>query len=215
MTAATTQADVPHQRSRPPAGTPVIVQPPAKFAHLKGEELYQALISDPEEWDSARFAAEIGRSLGRFRVMVSNRYAVDEGRRKLDDRTPPRPKSGAYVNPKWDAGDARAWAMPNGLMHRNGVFKPHKPGGKGVGWRDVNPRKRRPAPVRSQSLQFLEEYRVLRSPADDRPGMSAVHAKEALAARHNLSVRQVVHRLHLGRKEAALQAAAEQGDEQG
>jgi hypothetical protein len=204
MTTPTATAEVPRQRRRRPEPEPiVVVQPPAKFAHLKGEALYQALTKDREEWDSARFAAEIGRSLGRFRVMVSNRYAVDEGRRKLDDRTPPAPWSGAYVNPRWLAGPARAWAIENGLMHRNGKFKPHKPGGKGVGWRDVNPRKRRPAPVRADSVRFLDEYRALREGDGTTAGMSAIHAKETLAARHGLSVRQIVHRLHLARKEVA------------
>lgn len=205
MTTPTATAEVPRQRRRRPEPEPiVVVQPPAKFAHLKGEALYQALIKDREHWDSARFAAEIGRSLGRFRVMVSHRYAVDEGRRKLDDRTPPRPEKGTeYVNPKWYAGDARAWAMANGLMTRRGVFEPHKPGGKGAGCKDVNPRKRRPAPVRADSVRFLEEYRTLREGDGTAAGMSAIHAKEALADRHGLSVRQIVHRLHLARKEVA------------
>jgi hypothetical protein len=209
MTTPTATAEVPRQRRGRPESEPiVVVQPPAKYAHLSGEDLFQALTTDKEEWDSARFAAEIGRSLGRFRVMVSHRYAVDEGRRKLDDRTPPTPWSGAYVNPRWRAGDARQWAMGVRLMTRRGVFKPHKPGGKGVGCKDVNPRKLRPAPVRTDSVRFLEEYRVLREGGAGTPGVSAAHAKETLAVKHGLSVRQIVHRLHLARKEVARQAAA-------
>ncbi len=173
------------------------VQPPTKFAHLQGEALTEALLADTEEWDSARFALEAGRAIGRFRTWVSKRHAVDAGVLKTaDHRTAPAPTGYYGQTPVWTAGVARAWMMdPDvNMMDERGVFIPSAVGGRMPGSKDIEPRKGPPARTREVGPAMLAEYLTLRA-----GGVSAPVAKQAMAERHGLTVRQVTRRLEVGR----------------
>lgn len=190
-------------RGRAPAQPVDIVQPPEKWAHLSHNALYLALTSDGEEWDSERFAAEAGRSLGRFRVWVSKRYAVDAWAKREpgayeiyeDDRTAPAPHTRYGQAPVWYAGVARKWLMQVGLMDHRGVFIPFVPAGRVTGALDIDRRARRPMPVREISPTVLAEYRALRA-----AGTKGSDAKAELAAKYAIGVRQVERRLEIGRE---------------
>lgn len=185
---------------------PKLAQPPEKYAHLTGDALYRALISDPEPWDTARFAQECQRSIGRVRVWVSKRNAVDQGRRAADDRTPPAPDMFSGRSPLWRAGTLRKWMIKVGLMRRDGVYIAHKPAGRARGATDVIPRQRRDAPMKTAAPTLLEEYKALTDTAGPGRARYSSEAHESLAARHGLTVRQVERRLHAARLIAAAPA---------
>ncbi|GLY08315.1 hypothetical protein [Actinoplanes sp. NBRC 101535] len=201
--AATATAD-----PRPPGpSSPPLRQPPAKFAALlnRPDDLYRALTTDDEQWDSARFAAESGRSTGRFRVWVSDYYkwreAADRARRR--GRTPPVPHDRAIVAPDgyfgrapwWYAGRARQWMMRVGLMDRQGRSVRHKPVGRRKGVGDVAPRRRRRPPMQDQAVEILGQVEALIA-----QGASLEEAKAQVARDRALSVRQVARRVTAGRK---------------
>lgn len=198
------------RRRRRPAGAAPVVQPPEKFAHLTGDELFWALIGDGEEWDSERFAAESGRSIGRFRVWSSERNAVDAWQRKQagdpdyqddditetyeTDRTAPPPKRHIGQSPAWRAGAARAWMIQVGLMRRDGTFIPHKPGGRVAGQVDIDVRAPRPSEVRDTGPAILAEFRALRAKK-----VPAPEARAQLAAKYEITDKAVMRRLEAGR----------------
>lgn len=210
-TEPTTRLTRPPRQRRQPADRPIkVVQPPPQYAHLTGEDLEAALTSDAEVWDCARFAAEAGRSIGRIWVWTSARNKVDAYQRRLagdpeyadadeayeDDRTAPTPDAYYGQAPVWRAGRLRRWMMQVGIMDRlTGKFIPHKPGGRQRGALDIDKRAQRPSVIRETAPAILTMYRQLRD-----AGVRAPAARAAIADRFDLTGKQVMRRLEVGRK---------------
>jgi hypothetical protein len=190
-----------------------VIQPPEKFAHLQGEALFRALTTDTEEWDSERCAAESGRSRSRFSTLVSNYYAVADGRRPADDKTFIKPFAYRGASPVWRAGDARAWFMQHGMMRRDGVFRPFKPGGRARGAVDVVPRRRRPTEMQNHAPAVLGRYRELVTPGAGATSgaMTPRDARTQLAREFAISERQVIRRLQAARDLEAARGAEASG----
>lgn len=196
----------------PPAPAIVVVQPPEHLAHLEGDALYQALISDEsEKWYSARTAAECGRTPETFRGWVSNRYKYNEdvkAAQALAERTGQRVKqakrpTGRMMadpsdydgrSPWWYPGTARKWFIAEGLMDRRGVFIPYKPPGRLPGSANTKPRTS-PQPMQSVAAEVLDAYDALLA-----AGVSKTEARARLAAERGESERQIDRKLTTGRK---------------
>lgn len=195
MTTATKRPK-PHQRQ----AKVKVVQPPAKFAHLKGDALRDALVADQEIWTAERFAAEAGRAKRTIDTWLGNRTKYDAGERAMDDYTAPRP---TYVSdvPIWKAGDCRAWMMRTGKMRRDGTFVPHKPAGRPRGVAEANPRPARGSEMDVIAPQVLAAYRELLAgdPANGVEPMRPADARAALAERYKITGRKVIRRLQRGR----------------
>jgi hypothetical protein len=190
-----------------PAGV-AIVQPPAELAHLTGDALFEALTNadkfreatghEPAKWYSARFRAEVGRSEGRFKVWMSNHYAVrvhGTDPAGIEDRIMCPPDDYDKRSPWWYETTARAWAIEEGLMTRAGVMVPYKPTGRPKGRTDSVPRTRT-ATMQAAALPMLTEYEALTT------GDQAIapgEAKRRLAERHGLTERQIKSRVTAGR----------------
>lgn len=188
---------VPHQRK--PDSRPAVVQPPQKFAHLKGEALYRALTTDPEIWDKARLTAESGRTVRAVAKWIGhyNRYAA--GLQELNDNTIIAPTY--YANsPTWTAGEARAWLMRTGRMDRTGKYIPHKPPGRTKGIVEAGPRARQPSELDRVSPPLLAEYRAMLAGNDDREApLKPAEIRRALAKKYNLKESAVIRRLQRAR----------------
>jgi hypothetical protein len=183
-----------------------IVQPPAELAHLTGDALFEALTNagayrratgrEPAKWYSARFRAEVGRSEGRFKVWMSNHYAVREhgvDPATIDDRIMCRPDDYDKRSPWWYETTARAWAIAEGLMTRGGVMVPYKPTGRPKGRTDSVPRQRT-ATMLATALAVLGDFDKLTG-----NGSTAADAQRTLAARLGLTERQIKSRVTAGR----------------
>jgi hypothetical protein len=209
--AAATRNKPPRQRTKrtprkmfmpyePAAG--VGPQPPTELAHITDEdELFEALTDaaayeratgkPPEKWYRSRFIAETGRSEGRFKVWMSNHYAVLEGAdpAKIEDRIMVKPDGYDRRSPWWYRTTADAWAIEEGLKTRGGVTVPYKPTGRPKGKTDSVPRQRT-ATMKAAALEVLAEAEKLTA-----AGATAGAAKAELAKRHGISERAIKRRL--------------------
>jgi hypothetical protein len=186
---------LPHQRQRD--ARPGITQPPTKFAHLEGDELHEALTTDPEIWDAWRFAAEAGRTKRAVDKWVGNYNKYVAGTRPLDDYTITPPTYYGQT-PTWVAGEARAWLMRTGKMRRDGVYIPNRPPGRTRGLTEDSPRRRRPTELDKVAPAALKEYRALVD-TNGPHKLSAPDARLELAAKLGINERQVIRRLQRAR----------------
>lgn len=196
-----TDVAVPRQRPHQVYATPLPprVQPPAKYAHLKGDALYQALITDDETWTAERVALESGRAESTVSNWLDNFFKFDRGERPRDDYTFIRP---VYVGtvPTWTAGDVRAWLIRTRKMRRDGTFIPHKPKGRPRGIQENAPRPARGSEMAQQAPGVLTTYEELVKPVDDGgKGMPAKAARAVLAERYGVSERAIIRRLQRAR----------------
>lgn len=195
---------------------PPRVQPPAKFAHLSGDDLHDALIKDGEIWTVPRVALEAGRSKRTVDKWLGYYVKFAAGERPLDDNTIIRP---TYVETvaTWRAGDVREWMMRTRKMRRNGVFIPYKPAGRPKGRTERARRPKRGSDMNEAAPALLAEYNELVGdcPRADHPRgeqcpkprdgrhVSAKAARAQLARKHQISDRQVIRWLQRGRDLAA------------
>lgn len=190
-----TKRKKPHQRQP----LPPLVQPPAALAHLKGDALYRALISDDEIWDAWRVAMESGRKKAAVDKWLGFFHKWEAGERPHDDRTIIKP---TYYGdtPTWKAGEIRAWLMRTGKMRRDGTYIPHKPAGRPRGARDIVPRPRRGSELDEVAPQILARYRELLKAAPA-PGQSLTpsQCRQKVAQEYELSEKQVIRRMQRGR----------------
>lgn len=184
----------PHQWLGEPL--PDRVQPPAKFAHLSGDALYQALINDGEIWTVARVALEAGRSKRTVDKWLGNYVKYAAGERRLDDNTIVKPTYQGTVA-LWRAGAVRAWLMRTRKMTRDGVFIPYKPAGRPKGRAERAQRPKRGSDMNAAAPGLLAEYNELVVT------MTARQARHVLARKHGISDRQVIRWLQRGRDLAA------------
>ena len=149
----------------------------------------------PETWYTARFAAESGRSHGRFKVWISNFYKVKKGAdpATIEDRIMVKPDGYDVRSPWWLETTANRWLIQEKLKTRRGVRVAHKPSGKPKGRTDRVPR-RRSAPMKAVALDVLDVYERLVA-----AGTSMADAKQKVAASNGLTVRKVARRLSAGR----------------
>jgi hypothetical protein len=176
--------------TRPPQGAEHL---PPKFWHHWGnpDALHTALTTDTEEWDSQRFAAEVGRALPTFGTWVYNRDRVERGKKPAPDHRTAPPCDGPHPD-TWTAGTARQWMMQNGFMRRDG--RPgrrmlHKSTGRRVGVQETRPRNYERAAtrrIRDLAPQLLTEYTALTQPTGPGVPLTARQAKETLAEKHGL-----------------------------
>lgn len=175
---------------------------PEQFRHLTGDALYEALTTDDEIWDSARFAREAGRSVGRIWIWHSARRKLDAWERRdtdaepaqITDRTAPRCLNPDGRSPVWRAGTLRRWMMQVGLMTREGAVIKYKPTGRPRGAVDIDPRAKKASPLRETAPQILAEYRTLRDQE-----VSQADAVARLAETWKVTGRQLMRRLEVGR----------------
>lgn len=192
----------------PPGEEIVVVQPPKHLAHLSGDDLFRALVSDrTEKWYSARGAAECGRTPDTWRSWVSTRYGYNAAVEKAAGKPVPRPKDKMTPTPDgydsrspwWYAGTLRTWMIREGLMTREGRFIPYKPTGRTPGSPNRVQRKS-PRPMSDEATLVLDEYDKLLA-----RGTTKASARATLASRFKISERAVDRRLTTGRKLRAQQ----------
>jgi hypothetical protein len=203
----------------PPKPPIVIEQPPARLAHLSGDDLYEALIAPDhtERWYTARAAAECARETETFRGWVSHRYKYEEavakakaeadriGGRPKPVRRPkakmtPKPDGYEVRSPWWWPHTMRRWFIQEELMDRHtGKAIPYKPAGRPPGTPNAVERKSQ-RPMQEQAAEVLAAFEKLR-----RDGSSVAEARAALANRYGKSEKQILRRVETARK---LRAAA-------
>lgn len=190
----------PHQWLGEPL--PPLVQPPAKFAHLSGDALRQALISDNEIWTVSRVALEAGRSTRTVDKWLGNYVKYAAGKRRLDRNTIIKP---TYIGTvaAWRAGAVRAWLMRTGKMRQDGTFVPYKPAGRPKGRTERTQRPKRGSDMNLAAPMLLTQYHKLIDGDDQTEPISAKAARAVLAEKHELSDRQVIRWLQRGRDLAA------------
>lgn len=193
---------MPYDKDAPMA----VVQPPAELAHLTGDALFDALTKPeafqaatghaPEEWDSARFRAEVGRSEGRFKVWMVNHYKVKRGidPATIEDRIAPPPDRYEKRSPRWLETTARNWAIEEKVMSRGGAMVPYKPPGRPVGATDGIKRTRK-ATMRAGALEVLAQAEQMAAAGP----ITAAEIKTRLAERHGMTTKQIARRLETGR----------------
>jgi hypothetical protein len=180
-----------------------IVQPPAFLAEVTDDDEAFEILTDPvryeahtgaapEQWDLARFRAEVGRSEGRVKVWQSNQYAVNVhgvDPSTIEDRILCKPDGYDKRSPYWLSTTARKWAIAEGIMTRRGVFIPYRPPGRPKGRTDSVPRQRR-ATMKATALEFLAAAEKLTA-----AGATAGEAKTTLAGEYGITERAVKRRL--------------------
>lgn len=176
-------------------------------SHLTGDEFFEAIKTDREQWDYDRLAAETGRSKVRLRKWVSNAYTSERTGRAEDDKTFTVPDGFTSRSPWWYAGNARAVLFQIGVMTREGVAIPYKPTGRPSGAKDLAPRRRTHAPMQDIAAGVYQEYVRLttrkRNPLSDR------EARAELAAKYDLNRSQVARRIKTGMEQAGAAGPAE------
>lgn len=191
-------------RRRP---APRVEQPPrtivrggdrADISHLAGEALYEAIISDEEQWGYSRVAAECGRSVARVRRWVQNVAVAERGGRAADDKTFIAPDGYIEQSPWWYAGNARRCMIQIGVMSRAGRAVPYRPTGRAPGAKDLVPRKRwAHAPLRDTAAGVYREY--LECTTRKRDPLTDRQARAELCRRHGLTRTQLARRIKAGR----------------
>lgn len=207
--------------TNPPTGSPrsrgqvlQVEQPPrtilrggerVDISHLTGDALYEALISDEEQWGYQRLSAETGRTVVRIRKWVHNIGLAERSGRAPDDKTFIEPDDYFQGSPWWTAGRARKALMgAMGVMTREGVQIPHKPTGRAPGAQDTQPRRRwAHAPLRDTAVGIYKEYVKLterrRNPLSDR------EARAELSQKHGITRTQLARRITTGKELLAAQ----------
>ncbi|WP_431935774.1 hypothetical protein [Micromonospora sp. RP3T] len=201
--------------SRPEVGDIVVHQPPQTIlvkgervdvSKLKGDALYEAIITDEEHWDYPRLHAETGRSVVRLRVWVTNaRNARRSGKAPTDTAfIEPKGDNGGVTggSPFWYAGKAReALIAMGGIMRRDGVAIPPKPVGRTKGAKDKAPRQPwKNAPARDAAAGIYREYVQLTT--RKRGTLTDREARAELCRKYGLSRPQLARRITAGQEQA-------------
>lgn len=196
----------PAKRLRRPAPRPSDndppVQPPAKFAHLKGDALYEALVTDDDLWDLLRIAQEAGRSKHAVDKWLGKLRAVERGQRRPDDYTLIEPVRYFGINPAWHAGQVRAWMMRTGKMERDGRFRRQREG-RARGLVERAPRPKQRTWLDDKAPKVMAEYQQLLAGSDQREPLTEKAARLELARRHEITERAVIRWLQRARDLAA------------
>lgn len=195
---------------------------------MDDDALYEALaVTDAEVWDTARFAAECKRSVTRTRKWVANFYdTLDSAARAAldlddtetdtegedveafvpDDKIAPAPDGYAGRSPWWYAYRARAWAMGEGLMTRNGTGIPFKPTGRRAGGAGGANGQQSVPTMRDVAPKILARHRELLA-----GGMNDVDARGQLAEEFGMNRRHIARRLTMAEQMEAKAAGREIG----